>query len=216
MSSILVDWQSILIILSVASMFVGNIIAIAQSNIKRMFAYSTISHVGFILMGILTGTQAGYAAAMFYVISYVIMSLGGFGMILLMSRAGYEAENIEDYKGLNHKSPWYAFIMMIVLFSMAGVPPMLGFWAKISVLQEAINTGFVWLAIAGVAASVIGAYYYIKVVKVIYFDKPEDEVPIQASMDMRVLLSANGLLILGLGLYPTAFLALCLSAFQIN
>ena len=213
MSSILVDWQSILIILSVASMFVGNIIAIAQSNIKRMFAYSTISHVGFILMGILTGTQAGYAAAMFYVISYVVMSLGGFGMVLLMSRAGFEAENIEDYKGLNQKSPWYAFVMMIVLFSMAGVPPMLGFWAKISVLQEAINTGFVWLAIAGVAASVIGAYYYIKVVKVIYFDKPEDEVPIQASMDMRVLLSANGLLILGLGLYPTAFLALCLSAF---
>jgi len=213
MSSILVDWQSILIILSVASMFVGNIIAIAQTNIKRMFAYSTISHVGFILMGLLTGTEAGYAASMFYVISYVVMSLGGFGMVLLMSRAGYEADNIDDYKGLNQKSPWYAFIMMIVLFSMAGVPPMLGFWAKISVLQEAINTGFVWLAIAGVAASIIGAYYYIKVVKVIYFDKPEDEVPIQASMDMRVLLSANGLLILGLGLYPTAFLALCLSAF---
>ncbi|MFK5892011.1 MAG: NADH-quinone oxidoreductase subunit N, partial [Pseudomonadota bacterium] len=213
MSSMLVDWQSILIILSVASMFVGNIIAIAQTNIKRMFAYSTISHVGFILMGILTGTQAGYAASMFYVVSYVIMSLGGFGMILLLSRAGYEAENIDDYKGLNQKSPWYAFIMMIVLFSMAGVPPMLGFWAKISVLQEAINADLLWLAVAGVAASVIGAYYYLRVVKVIYFDKPIDDIPIHASMDMRVLLSANGLLILGLGLYPTAFLALCLSAF---
>ena len=213
MSSMLVDWQSILIILSIASMFAGNIIAIAQTNIKRMFAYSTISHVGFILMGILTGTEAGYAASMFYVVSYVVMSLGGFGMVLLLSRAGYEAENIEDYKGLNQKSPWYAFVMMIVLFSMAGVPPMLGFWAKISVLQEAVNSDMVWLAVSGVVASIIGAYYYLRVVKVIYFDQPNDDIPIQASMDMRVLLSANGLLILGLGIYPTAFLALCLSAF---
>ncbi|MFK5983818.1 MAG: NADH-quinone oxidoreductase subunit NuoN [Pseudomonadota bacterium] len=215
MSAMLLDWQAILLMLSVASMFVGNIIAIAQSNIKRMFAYSTISHVGFILMGLLTGTQAGYASAMFYVIAYTIMSLAGFGMILLMSRAGYEAENIEDFKGLNHKSPWFAFVMMVVLFSMAGVPPMLGFWAKVSVLQEAINAGFVWLAIAGVMASIIGAYYYIKVVKVIYFDKPVDEIPIQASMDMRILLSSNGLFILALGLYPTALLSLCLSAFKI-
>ncbi len=213
MSSMLLDWQSILVILCVISMFVGNIIAIAQTNIKRMFAYSTISHVGFILMGVLTGTQAGYAASMFYVVSYVVMSLGGFGMILLMSRAGYEAENIDDYKGLNKKSPWYALVMMIVLFSMAGVPPMLGFWAKISVLQEAVNADLIWLAVSGVIASIIGAYYYLRVVKVIYFDEPVDEVPIQASMDMRVLLSANGLLILGLGIYPTAFLALCLSAF---
>jgi NADH-quinone oxidoreductase subunit N len=213
MSSMLVDWQSILIILSVASMFAGNIIAIAQTNIKRMLAYSTISHVGFILMGILTGTQAGYASAMFYVVAYVMMSLSSFGMILLLSRSGFEAENINDFKGLNQKNPWYAFIMMIVLFSMAGVPPMLGFWAKVSVLQEAVNAGFVWLAVAGVVASIIGAYYYIRVVKVLYFDKPEDEIPLQASMDMRVLLSTNGILILALGLYPTALISLCFSAF---
>lgn len=213
MSSMLMDWQAILMILSVASMFVGNIIAIAQTNIKRMLAYSTISHVGFILMGVLTGTQAGYASSMFYVIAYVIMSLGSFGMILLMSRAGFEAENIEDFKGLNQKSPWNAFIMLIILFSMAGVPPMLGFWAKISVLQEAVNAGFVWLAVAGVVASIIGAYYYIRVVKAIYFDQPIDNILMQGSMDMRVLLSTNGLLILALGLYPTALISLCMSTF---
>jgi len=213
MSAMMADWQMILILLSVASMFVGNIIAIAQTNIKRMFAYSTISHVGFILMGLLTGTKDGYAASMFYVIAYVIMSLAAFGMVLLMSRAGYEAENIDDYKGLNQKNPWYAFLMLITLFSMAGIPPMLGFWAKITVLQEAVNAGLVWLAIAGVVASIIGAYYYLRVVKVIYFDKPEDEVPIQASMDMRFVLGANGLSIVVLGVFPGSLLSLCSAAF---
>ena len=207
------DWQMILIILSVLSMVLGNIIAIAQSNIKRMFAYSTISHVGFIIMGILTGTQDGYGSAMFYAIAYAIMSVGGFGMIVLLSRAGFEAENIEDFKGLNQKSPWFAFIMMAILFSMAGVPPFLGFWAKISVLQEAINSGLIWLAIVGVVTSIIGAYYYLRVVKVIYFDKPVDETPLQASMDIRLALSINGMAILAIGLYPTALIALCVSSF---
>jgi len=144
LSGIHADWQMILIILSVLSMALGNIVAIAQSNIKRMLAYSTISHVGFILMGILTGTTAGYGASMFYVIAYAVMSLGGFGMIALMSRAGFEAENIEDFKGLNQKSPWFAFVMLAVMFSMAGVPPFWGFWAKVAVLQEAVNSGLVW------------------------------------------------------------------------
>jgi len=213
MATMVADWQSILIILSILSMVFGNLIAIAQTNIKRMFAYSTISHVGFILMGVLTGTEGGYGAAMFYVIAYVLMSLAGFGMILLMSRAGFEAENIDDFKGLNQKSPWYAFVMLLTLFSMAGVPPLLGFWAKVAVLQEAINAGLVTLAVIGVATSIIGAFYYIRVVKVMYFDEPEDQVPLQASMDMRLVLSANGVLVLALGIYPTALLALCVSVF---
>ncbi len=207
------DWQMILIILSVLSMVLGNIIAIAQTNIKRMFAYSTISHVGFIIMGVLAGTQAGYGASMFYAITYAIMSVGGFGMIVLLSRAGFEAENIEDFKGLNQKSPWFAFVMMAIMFSMAGVPPFLGFWAKISVLQEAINSGLLWLAVVGVIASVIGAFYYLRIIKVIYFDKPLDATPLQASMDIRLTLSINGLAILALGLYPTALIALCVNTF---
>ena len=214
MSSIMADWQAIFIILSVASMFVGNIIAIAQDNIKRMFAYSTISHVGFIIMGVLTGTQNGYAAAMFYTLSYVIMSLLGFGMILVLSRAGFEADNISDFKGLNQKNPWYALLMMLALFSMAGIPPLLGFWAKIAVLQEAINVGLVWLAVAGVAASIIGAYYYLRVVKVIYFDQPQDEIPVQTGQNMQLLISSNGLLVLGLGIYPAALLNLCAGIFH--
>ncbi len=208
------DWQMILIILSVLSMALGNIIAIAQTNLKRMFAYSTIAHVGFIVMGVLTGTQAGYGASMFYAIVYAIMSVGGFGMIALLSRAGFEADNIDDFKGLNQKSPWFAFIMMAILFSMAGVPPFLGFWAKISVLQEAVNSGLVWLAIVGVVTSVIGAFYYLRVVKVIYFDKPMDNTPIKASMDIRMALSINGVAILALGLYPTALIALCINTFS--
>ncbi len=207
------DWQMILVILSVLSMVFGNIIAIAQTNIKRMLAYSTISHVGFIIMGFVAGTQAGYGASMFYAIVYTIMSVAAFGMIVLLSRAGFEAENIEDFKGLNHKSPWFAFVMMAIMFSMAGVPPFLGFWAKIAVLQEAVNSGLLWLAIVGVVASVIGAFYYLRVIKVVYFDKPMDETPLQASMDIRLTLSLNGLAILAIGLYPTALITLCVSTF---
>ncbi len=208
------DWQMILIILSVLSMALGNIIAIAQTNLKRMFAYSTIAHVGFILMGVLTGTQAGYGASMFYAIVYAIMSVGGFGMIALLSRAGFEADNIDNFKGLNQKSPWFAFVMMAILFSMAGVPPFLGFWAKISVLQEAVNSGLLWLAVVGVITSIIGAFYYLRVIKVIYFDKPVDNTPLHASMDIRLALSINGMAILALGLYPTALIALCINSFS--
>ncbi len=207
------DWQMILIILSVLSMVFGNIIAIAQTNIKRMLAYSTISHVGFIIMGMVTGTEAGYGAAMFYAIVYAIMSVGSFGMIVLLSRAGFEAENIEDFKGLNQRSPWFAFVMMAIMFSMAGVPPFLGFWAKLAVLQEAINSGLLWFALVGVLTSVIGAFYYLRIVKVVYFDKPVDETPLQASLDIRLTLSINGLAILAIGLYPTALITLCISTF---
>jgi len=213
LSGIHADWQMILIILSVLSMALGNIVAIAQSNIKRMLAYSTISHVGFILMGILTGTTAGYGASMFYVIVYAVMSLGGFGMIALMSRAGFEADKIDDFKGLNQKSPWFAFVMMAVMFSMAGVPPFVGFWAKLSVLQEAVNSGLVWLAVVGVVTSIIGAFYYLRIVKVMYFDKPIDETPLQASMDLRLALTLNALIILGAGLFPAALISICVASF---
>ena len=214
LSGMQTDWQMILVILSILSMLFGNIVAIAQTNIKRMLAYSTISHVGFIIMGVIAGTQAGYGASMFYAVVYALMSVAGFGMIVLLSRVGFEAENIEDFKGLSERSPWFAFVMMAVMFSMAGVPPFLGFWAKIAVLQEAVNSGFITLAIIGVVASVIGAFYYLRVIKTVYFDKPVDKTPIIASMDIRVLLSANGLAILALGLYPTALISLCINAFM--
>ncbi|MDJ0863806.1 MAG: NADH-quinone oxidoreductase subunit NuoN [Gammaproteobacteria bacterium] len=206
------DWQQMLIILAVLSMAAGNVIAIAQTNLKRMLAYSTIAHVGFLLAGILTGTQSGYAAAMFYVIVYALMSMGGFGMIILMSQAGIEADRLEHFKGLNERSPWFAFMMLIFMFSMAGVPPFLGFWAKWSVLRELVAGGVVWLAAVAVVFSIIGAFYYLRVVRLMYFDKPEDATPITPGRDMRVMMSANGLAILGLGIYPGGLMAVCVSA----
>jgi len=206
------QWQDILIIMAVLSMAVGNIIAIAQTNIKRMLAYSTISHVGFLLLGVLSGSQAGYSASMFYAIVYALMAMGGFGMILLLSRSGFEADNLNDFKGLNERSPWFAFIMMILMFSMAGVPPTLGFYAKLSVLQAVVGSGLTWLAIVAVVFSIIGVFYYLRVIKLMYFDKPEDAHPIETSMDMKVVLSANGLGILALGFMPSSLLALCSTA----
>ncbi len=164
------NWQQMLIVLAVLSMAAGNIIAIAQTNIKRMFAYSTISHVGFFLLGIIAGTQAGYAAAMFYMIVYALMSMGGFGMIILMSRGGFEADALDDYKGLNERSPWFAMIMMILMFAMAGVPPFLGFWAKWAVLREVIAADMMWLAVVAIVFSIIGAFFYLRIVKLMYFD----------------------------------------------
>ncbi|VAX04006.1 NADH-ubiquinone oxidoreductase chain N [hydrothermal vent metagenome] len=206
------QWQDILIIMAVLSMLVGNVIAIAQTNIKRMLAYSTISHVGFLLLGILAGTQAGYSASMFYVIVYALMGMGGFGIIILLSRSGFEADKLDDFKGLNDRSPWFAFMMMILMFSMAGVPPALGFYAKFAVLQAVIGAGLTWLAVVAVIFSIIGAFYYLRVIKLMYFDKAEDTQPIETSMDMKVVLSANGLGILFLGLAPGSLLALCTAA----
>jgi len=207
------QWQDILIIMAVLSMAVGNIIAIAQTNLKRMLAYSTISHVGFLLLGILSGTQVGYAAAMFYAISYALMSMGGFGMIMLFSRAGFESDNLNDMKGLNERSPWFAFMMLILMFSMAGVPPTLGFYAKLAVLQSVVGVGMTWLAVVAVVFSIIGAFYYLRIIKLMYFDKPEqDAKPIESSADMKFVLSANGLGILFLGIFPGSLLALCAAA----
>jgi NADH-quinone oxidoreductase subunit N len=206
------QWQGILIILAIMSMGIGNIVAIAQTNIKRMFAYSAISHIGFLLLGVLTGTESGFAASMFYVLAYVLMSLGGFGMVILLSRDGFEAENISDFKGLNERSPWYAFMMLILIFSMAGVPPFLGFWAKLSVLQEVVASDMVWLAVVAVIFSIIGAFYYLRIIKVMYFDKAEDSSPLMCSVDMRAMITTNSILVLVIGLFPGDLMALCLSA----
>ena len=211
------DWQSMLIILSVLSMAIGNLAAIAQTNLKRMLAYSAISHMGFMLLGIVTGVVGGdaryalnaYSSSMFYVIAYVLMSAGTFGMILLMSRAGFEADELEDLKGLNKRSPWFAGIMLMLMFSMAGVPFFIGFFAKFSVLQAVVAAGYMWLAIVAVLFSLIGAFYYLRVVKLMYFDAPVDEAPLSAALDMRILISANGLAVAFLGLFPQVIMSLC-------
>jgi NADH-quinone oxidoreductase subunit N len=216
MPSLHTDWQSMLIILAVLSMGIGNIVAIAQTNIKRMLAYSTISHVGFLMLGVLTATSKGYAASMYYTIAYTLMSLGGFGMLLLLSRKGFEAENLDDFKGLNQRSPWYAFIMLILMLSMAGVPPVLGFWAKLAVLTQVVKADLMWLAIVAVIFSVIGAFYYIRIIKLMYFDKAVDENPIAVDTSMRVAISLNGLVILALGILPQSLMSICVVAFGIE
>jgi NADH-quinone oxidoreductase subunit N len=208
------DWQGMLVIMAILSMAIGNITAIAQTNIKRMLAYSTISHMGFLLLGFLSGSLGGYSASMFYVLVYVLMSLGTFGMIMLLSREGFEAENLEDFKGLNQRSPWYAFLMLLLMFSMAGVPPTVGFYAKLSVLQAALQAGFVWLVVAAVLLSVVGAFYYLRVVKLMYFDAPKETFPIQPEFDIKVMMSANGLAVLALGILPQPLMALCGYAVQ--
>jgi len=208
------DWQMMLVILAVLSMAAGNIIAIAQTNIKRMLAYSTISHVGFILLGILAGTADGYATAMFYTLAYAIMSIGGFGIVLLMARSGFEAEELDDYRGLNQRSPWFAFMMMILMFSMAGVPPTLGFWAKLAVLSAVVDINMTWLAVVGVAFSIIGLFYYLRVVKLMYFDDAVDQRPLSCGHDMQIALSTNSIAILVLGLYPAGLMSLCAAVFN--
>ena len=213
MQPLLIEWQQMLIILAVLSMATGNIIAIAQGNLKRMLAYSTIAHVGYLLLGILSGTQTGFASAMFYIITYAVMSAGAFGMIIFLSRKGFESDNLDDFKGLADKSPWYAFIMLILMFSMAGVPPFLGFWAKWFVFMELIYVGFVWLAALAVVFSIIGAYYYLRIVKLMYFDKPENMTASKSTRTMRLVLSINGLALLIIGLVPGLLMSLCLSAF---
>ncbi len=208
------DWQGMLVIMAFLSMAIGNITAIAQTNIKRMLAYSTISHMGFMLLGFLSGTLNGYSSSMFYVLVYVLMSLGGFGMVMLLSRKGFEAENLDDFKGLNQRSPWYAFMMLLLMFSMAGIPPTVGFYAKLSVLQAALQAGFIWLVVSAVLFSVIGAFYYLRIIKLMYFDKPQDETPIRPEGDIAVLMSTNGLAVLALGILPQPLMALCAYAIQ--
>jgi NADH-quinone oxidoreductase subunit N len=210
------DWQGMLIILAVLSMALGNIVAIAQTNLKRMLAYSTISHMGFLLLGILSGTLDGYSSGMFYVIAYVLMTLGSFGMILLLSRAGFEAENIDDFRGLNRRSPWYAFLMLVIMFSLAGIPPTIGFFAKLAVLQAALNVGLVWLVVFAVLMSVIGAFYYLRIVKLMYMDEPQDLSAIVVRGEMSVLLSINAFAVLVLGIVPGGLFEMCRRAIAIS
>lgn len=214
LQSMVVDWQGMLIILAVLSMIIGNVTAIMQTNIKRMFAYSTISHMGFFLLGILSGGLNGYTSSMVYVLVYVLMSLAGFGMLLVLSSRGIDIENIDDFKGLNQKNPWYAFLMLLVMFAMAGVPPTVGFYAKFVVLQAALDAGFVSLTIVAVLLSLVGAFYYIRIVKMMYFDKPERDTPFTAQNDAKILMSANALALLLLGIMPQPLLSLCGFALQ--
>jgi NADH-quinone oxidoreductase subunit N len=223
LSGLALDWQQMLVVLSVGSMAIGNLAAIAQTNLKRMLAYSTIAQMGFMLLGftptvVSSNTYSaanGYSSAMFYVVTYVFTTLGTFGVILLLSRRGHEAEQIDDLKGLARRSPWYAGVMAIFMFSLAGVPPTVGFYAKLSVLQAIVTTnltGYIVLAVAAVLFSLIGTYYYIRIVKIMYFDEPVDRAPIVASTEVRTLLSLNGAAVLLFGLLPGGLMALCAQA----
>jgi NADH-quinone oxidoreductase subunit N len=214
------DWQQMLALLAIASLLIGNLAAIAQTNLKRMLAYSTISQMGFVLLGFVAGVINGettlaanaYSSAMFYMVSYVLTTLAAFGIIMLLARQGFESEEITDLAGLNHRSPLYAGVMAICLFSMAGIPPMVGFYAKLSVLQSLVASGqafYMGLAIFAVIMSLIGAFYYLRVVKVMYFDEPVTATTVSASLDVRLVLSTNGLLVLLLGIFPGALMALC-------
>ena len=222
-----IDWQKMLVVLAVASLAIGNLAAIAQSNLKRMLAYSTIAQMGFMLLAMLSGvveatplaTANAYSAAMFYVITYAVTTLGTFGVMLLLAREGFECEEIADLKGLNRRSPWYAFVMLVLMFSLAGIPPFVGFWAKLTVLQallgSGMSSGMVWLAVLAVMFSLVGAYYYIRIVKLMYFDEPstaDAARPIVATQDMRIALSVNGVMVLVLGLFPQYLLELCTRA----
>jgi NADH-quinone oxidoreductase subunit N len=209
MGGLLVDWQGMLMILAVLSLAIGNVIAIAQTNMKRMLAYSTISHVGFLLLGILSGTESGYSASMFYAITYALMAIGGFGVIILLSHSGEEADQLDDFRGLNDRSPWFALMMLILMFSMAGVPPTVGFYAKLAVLKAVVDVDMVWLALVAVFFSIIGAFYYIRIIKLMYFDEPATDAPLKINTDLQIAVSTNSLLVLGLGLFPGALLALC-------
>jgi NADH-quinone oxidoreductase subunit N len=203
------QWQWMLIIMAVLSLAIGNITAIVQTNLKRMLAYSTISHMGFLLLGILSGSDEGFASAMFYVVVYALMNLGAFGMILLLSRAGFEADTLDDFRGLSQRSPWYAGVMLLVMFSMAGIPPLVGFYAKLSVLWAVVDAGYVWLAVVAVLFSVIGAFYYLRIVRLMYFEPPLDQSPVTAPAAMRWILSLNGLAMLIFGVLPGPLMALC-------
>ncbi len=206
-------WQEMLMILSVLSLALGNLIAIAQTNLKRMLAYSTISHVGFLFLGFIGGASFGYASAMFYAIVYALMAAGAFGVLVLLSHKGFEAENLADLRGLNDRDPWYAAMMALLLFSMAGVPPAVGFIAKLLVLQALVGAGLWQLAVVAVFFSVIGAFYYLRVIKIMYFDAPLTKDPVPADGTGRTVLSLNSLAVLFLGLFPASLLSLCQAAF---
>jgi NADH-quinone oxidoreductase subunit N len=222
MHALAADWQPMLLILAVLSLAIGNLTAIVQTNFKRMLAYSTISHMGFVLLGLASGVVSGqagashaYGSALFYMLTYVLTTLGSFGMVLLLSRDGFECEAIDDLKGLNQHNPWHAFIVLLLMLSLAGLPPTVGFYAKLAVLQPLIQAGHVSIAVIAVLCSLIGAFYYLRVVKVVYFDAPvRDKDGIAASCVERGLMSLNGVTLLLLGILPNGLMALCVRAIQ--
>jgi NADH-quinone oxidoreductase subunit N len=223
MLGLAMDWQQMLVLLSIGSMALGNLAAIAQSNLKRMLAYSSIAQMGFVLLGLCSGVVNGntisaanaYSSAMFYMVTYVLTTLGTFGMIMLLSRQGFEAEEIDDMKGLARRSPWFALVMTIFMLSLAGLPPTVGFYAKLSVLQALVSTnvpGLIWLAVASVLLSLIGAFYYLRLIKVMFFDEPTDTRAVTSTGDVRALLSLNGVAVLVFGLLPGGLMAWCADA----
>ena len=210
LQELFVDWQGMLMILAILSLVFGNIIAIAQSNIKRMLAYSTISHIGFVLLGFLSGDNFGYAAALFYTVIYVLMAAGSFGVLVLLSDQNKEVETLADLKGLSKSNSWFALIMLLLMFSMAGVPLTVGFYAKLYILQSLILNDMLWLAILAIVMSIVGAFYYIRVVKYMYFDDAKERLNTQPPMAAQTVLSINGLLIVALFIFPNALLNYCI------
>jgi NADH-quinone oxidoreductase subunit N len=214
------DWQNMLGVMALCSIVLGNLAAIAQSNLKRMLAYSTIAQGGFMLLGLMSGIVGqttlnaanAYSSALFYTITYVLTTLGTFGLIMLLAREGFEADELTDLKGLSKRNPWYAAIMAMFMLSLAGIPPMVGFYAKLSVLQALLQTGHIWLVVVAVVFSLVGAYYYIRVIKVMYFEEPSDTTPIVVARDAHALLSLNGLAVLVLGLFPGLLMTWCAQA----
>ncbi len=206
-------WADLFIILAILSIGLGSLVALMQTNIKRLLAYSTISHIGFVMLGFVTGVVEGYGAAVFYVLAYVLMSLTAFGIIIVFNKQGFEADQIVDFRGLSKHSPWFALIMLFVMLSMAGVPPFIGFYSKLFILQQVVSAGYVYLAVTAVVFAVISAYYYLQIIKSMYFDDTEKEVTVSAPIDMRIILSINGVLILVLGLMPSYWMELAISLF---
>ena len=206
-------WADLFMILAVLSIAIGSLVALTQTNLKRMLAYSTISHIGFVLLGFVTGVVDGYGAAVFYVLAYILMSLAAFGSIIVLNRKGFEADQISDFQGLSKHSPWFALIMLVVMLSMAGVPPFIGFYSKLFILQQVVAEGYVILAITAVIFAVISAYYYLQIIKTMYFDDVDKEILVSAPLDMKVVLSINGILILVVGLMPSFWMELSVSLF---
>lgn len=214
MPSLSVQWSEMLIVVAILSMAIGNFAAIVQSNIKRMLAYSSIAHMGYMALGLICATPRGYSSALFYMLSYTIMTLGAFGMIILMSHAGFEANEIDDFAGLNDRKPWLAFLMLLIMFSMAGVPPIIGFIAKVGVFEALIQAHLVWLAVVAMLFAIVGAYYYIRVVKVMYFGASDKAMPeIESTFGLNAVMSVNGIAVLLLGIFPGALFALCRGIF---
>jgi NADH-quinone oxidoreductase subunit N len=210
------DWSIILAVIATLSVVLGNLIAISQTNIKRMLAYSAIANMGFLLLGFVAGGKDGYASALFYSLAYVITGLVSFGILVALSGRGIEYDSIEDLKGLNARSPWFAFLMLLAMFSLAGIPPTLGFWAKLSVIESTVNAGYVWLAIVAVLASLVGAFYYLRVVKAMYFEDPAETGIALPSRSVTVILSVNAIAILLLGMFPSAIAAICAKAIAVS